>query len=92
MGGEVVHRQLHSLVVSQSGNLLDDEFVIESIGRIEIHPRSLLQGQMREVPMVAVQRQHARIQRSRKMCGQVSFPRARRTSNANEMFSPGIAG
>ncbi len=54
MGGEVVHRQMHSFVFAQASNLLDDEFVIEGLGRVEIYSRSFLQGQMREVPIIAV--------------------------------------
>src|SRR5450759_2628565 len=75
MGGEVVHRQMHGFVVAQAGNLLDDEFVIEGLGRVEIYPRSFLQSQMREVPIVAVQRQHAGMKRSSKMCREVGFSR-----------------
>ncbi len=89
MGGEIVHGQAHSFVVAQASNLLHDEFVIENFGRVEIHPRSLLLRQMREVPIVAVKRQHTGIQRSGKMRGQVRFSRARRTGNANEIYFRG---
>ncbi len=62
MGYKVVRRQMYCFVVSQGSNLRDDEFVIESFGHIEIHPRSLLQGQMGEVPIVAVKGQHMGVQ------------------------------
>jgi hypothetical protein len=34
--------------------LLDDEFVIQGLGRVEIYPYSFLQRQVREVTIVAV--------------------------------------
>ena len=90
MAGEVIHRQMHSFVITQASNLLDDESVVERLGRVEIHPRSFLQRQMREVPIVAVKRQYAGLQCSGKLRREVGFSRARRTGNANEIHFRGM--
>ena len=64
VGGEVVHRKLHRLAISQSRDLLDEQLVLQGFGRIEVHARALLQWKVREVAIVAIELQHLGLQRA----------------------------
>ncbi len=74
VGGEVVHRKLDTVTVSQSCDLLDEELVLQGIRCIKIQSRALLQWKVREIAIVAIEFEHLGFQRRLQVMRQKALP------------------
>src|SRR5208337_2538256 len=82
---EVVHGEMHLFLNSQSGNLLDQQFVFQRFRCVKVYPCALRQRQMREVTIVAVKLDHVGLQCGRKMLRQEALPGTGRSGDTDEI-------
>ena len=85
VSGEVVHRKLHRLPASQARDLFDEQFVLQRLRRVEVHPCALLRRQVREVTIIAIETEYLGLQRALEVLGQSSLSCTGRPGDANEV-------
>src|SRR5271165_1509303 len=83
--GEVVHRKLHCFPVAQSCYLCYKQLVLQRLRRVEVDPCPLLQRQVGEVTVIAIETEYLRLQHALEVLGQEALPCTGRPGNANKV-------